>query len=184
MLIFAHLGLTLALGRLFRHANPVMALLALGSMLPDIIDKPLGYITFGSAANGRIYAHTSLFLLMLMALAVYNSKMVWLAGGVLAHLCLDQMWSSPIVLLWPLLGAFPIHDPLSLGGYIWLLLTGLKSPSILIPEILGLAYLTYFAITSGLFLKALQDIDSDKNTSSGKTKNLFSKIWAICIKSR
>ena len=69
MLLFAHLGLTLARARLIRGAD--LAFVLLGSMLPDIIDKPLGTILFGTPAMGRIFAHTLLFLLLLAAVAIY-----------------------------------------------------------------------------------------------------------------
>jgi inner membrane protein len=160
MLLFAHLGLTLAAAGRFRRMNPSMTLVALGSMLPDIIDKPLGCFIFGSASNGRIYAHTLLFLMVLMVLAFFNPKVTWLAGGVLAHLFLDQMWSSPVILLWPLLGSFPLHDPLSLSGYLELLLIGLKNPGVYIPEILGLAYLLYL-------------VYSDKQEILSRSRTLF-----------
>ena len=34
-----------------------LAFLALGSMLPDIIDKPLGILVFGTAEQGRTFGH-------------------------------------------------------------------------------------------------------------------------------
>jgi membrane-bound metal-dependent hydrolase YbcI (DUF457 family) len=125
MLLFAHLGLTLAGARLMRGAD--LAFVLLGSMLPDIIDKPLGEVLFGTPAMGRTITHTLLFLLLLGIAAYYLSdlRLAWVAGGVLAHLLLDFMWNSPSTLLWPLLGSFPQAADL--------------------PEVLGLAYLLYFA---------------------------------------
>jgi len=121
--------------------------LALGSILPDLIDKPLGLMIFGTMNHGRIFAHTLLFLVLLALLAVCF-KDIWLASlsaGVLTHLALDAMWSSPTILLWPLLGPFPPADPLSTLGYLQMLLQGLRDPGILLPECMGLAYLLYFA---------------------------------------
>ena len=69
MLLFAHLGLTLATARFFSRMS--LAALALGSMLPDIIDKPLGLVVFGSPNMGRTFAHTLLFLMLLFFLCVY-----------------------------------------------------------------------------------------------------------------
>ncbi|MGD0954847.1 MAG: hypothetical protein ABR985_21095 [Methanotrichaceae archaeon] len=66
--MFAHLGLTLAAGRLASRAD--LACLALGSILPDIIDKPLGLIVFGTPSMGRTVAHTFLFLLIITLLAI------------------------------------------------------------------------------------------------------------------
>ena len=71
MLVFAHLGLTLAAANLSRRFDfrPDLAFVGIGSLLPDMIDKPLGYMIYGSMATGRIYAHTLLFLLILATIA-------------------------------------------------------------------------------------------------------------------
>lgn len=119
----------------------------MGSILPDIIDKPLGLIVFGTPAMGRIVAHTFLFLLVLTALAITlrDVSIASISGGVLAHLVLDFMWKSPITLLWPFLGNFPPAMGLDTISYMQQLLFELGNPSLLVPEILGLSYLIYFA---------------------------------------
>ncbi len=144
MLLFAHLGLTLATARLFGRAD--LAFLALGSMLPDIIDKPLGLIAFGSPSMGRTFAHTLLFLLFLAALSFYfqDIRLFSLSGGVLAHLSLDSMWNSPVTLLWPVLGNFPEAAHLDTLSYLEMLFSGLRNLDILVPELLGLSYLVFF----------------------------------------
>ena len=95
MLLFAHLGLTLLSGRFMRWAD--MAFLALGSMLPDIIDKPLGLLAFGTPAAGRTICHTLLFLLVLGALAVYlkDFRVASVFAGVLAHFTWTPCGSRP-----------------------------------------------------------------------------------------
>jgi len=145
MLLFAHLGLALATARFISKAH--LAFLALGSMLPDIIDKPLGLIAFGSPNMGRTFAHTLLFLLLLAALSFYTRdvRLNSLSWGVLIHLALDSMWNSPVILLWPLLGTFPEAVRLDTLSYLEMLFSGLRDPGILIPELLGLSYLIYFA---------------------------------------
>jgi membrane-bound metal-dependent hydrolase YbcI (DUF457 family) len=148
MLLFAHLGLTLAAGRFMRWVD--LAFLALGSMLPDIIDKPLGLLAFGTPAAGRTIGHTLLFLLVLAALAVY-SKDIRLASvslGVLAHLTLDFMWQSPVILFWPLLGDFPIVREMGVFDYMQTLIYGLRNPMVGVPEVLGLSYLIFLAFES------------------------------------
>lgn len=147
MLLFAHVGLTLAFSRLLHHVN--LAALALGSMLPDIIDKPLGLIVFGSPSMGRTFAHTLLFLMLLSALCLLSRdiRLISLTWGVLIHLSLDFMWDSPQILLWPLLGPFPDAPLLDTMSYLEMLLSGLKNPGILIPEIAGLAYLIFLGYT-------------------------------------
>jgi len=59
MLFFAHVSLTIACSRFFGQVS--LLALSLGSMLLDVIDKPLGLIVFGSLHMGRTLAHTLLF---------------------------------------------------------------------------------------------------------------------------
>jgi membrane-bound metal-dependent hydrolase YbcI (DUF457 family) len=143
MLLFAHVGLAIASARFLSRVS--LAFLALGSMLPDIIDKPLGLIIFGSPNMGRTFAHTLLFLMLLSALGLYSRdiRLFSLTWGVLIHLSLDFMWNSPQILLWPLLGPFPTAPLLDTMSYLEMLFSGLKNPGILIPEIAGLAYLIF-----------------------------------------
>ncbi len=127
-----------------------LAFLALGSMLPDIIDKPLGLLAFGTAEQGRTFGHTLLFLMVLAALAVYLKNLILtsVSIGILAHLVLDSMWTSPAILFWPLLGNFPPARDLGILDYFQTLLYGLRNPMIWIPEALGLLYLIFFAFNS------------------------------------
>jgi LexA-binding, inner membrane-associated putative hydrolase len=148
MLLFAHVGLALAAGRMFRRTN--LAFLALGSMLPDIIDKPLGQLVYGTPAMGRTFSHTLLFLLLISALALYlrDGRLASLSGGVLSHLILDSMWASPVILLWPLFGPFPQAAHMEAWPYLEMLLGRLSDPFILIPECLGLAEIIYLLLES------------------------------------
>jgi inner membrane protein len=122
MLLFAHTGITLGAATMIaavanhREKKSWLAslskymdirFLVIGSMLPDIIDKPIGHLFF---SNGRIFSHTLLFLVLvtIIGVAVYQrTKNLWglsLAVGVLAHLLLDSMWFAPHTLFWPLMG--------------------------------------------------------------------------------
>jgi membrane-bound metal-dependent hydrolase YbcI (DUF457 family) len=117
MLLFGHIGVTLGIffglaffiPQLRTIINPTY--LIIGSLLPDLIDKPLGVIIFSSTiANGRTIAHTFLFsfTLLLTGLYLYDNrgdiKVLTLATGSIFHLIEDQMWVSPRTLFWPLLG--------------------------------------------------------------------------------
>jgi len=148
MLLFAHIGLALLIAHPFKRIN--LLFLALGSILPDIVDKPLGLIIYGTPMMGRIFAHTLLFLLLLFALAFLwrDWRVGSLAFGVLIHLLLDGIWGTPQVLFWPLLGPFPPVEHLDPLGYVEMLLQGLKNPQILLPECLGLAWILYLAATA------------------------------------
>ncbi len=114
MLFFGHIGITVGIVFLILLALKLKVdyrIVIIGSMLPDIIDKPLGIYVFTNAIDsGRIFCHTLLFVtvLALIALYLYKAKgqtwMACLAFGSAMHLVLDQMWEAPIVLYWPLYG--------------------------------------------------------------------------------
>lgn len=93
-------------------------LVLLGSMLPDIIDKPLGIYLFPDTfGSGRIFAHTLLFLLALGAIGTWRYRryaavgVLTLALGTFMHLVLDGIWRSPETLFWPAYGMdFPEYE--------------------------------------------------------------------------
>lgn len=127
-------------------------LLFIGALLPDIIDKPLGHLFFREAlSNGRIFAHTLLFLIIITLAGLYlyrRRAKLWLlvlAFGTLIHLILDQMWQTPQTLLWPLFGfSFPKEDITGwLSDTLHALLT---EPSVYIPELLGAIIIIWFAV--------------------------------------
>jgi membrane-bound metal-dependent hydrolase YbcI (DUF457 family) len=140
-------------------------------MLPDIIDKPLGQLAYGTPAMGRIYAHTLLFLLFISALALYlrDARLASLSGGVLTHLVLDFMWASPVILLWPLLGPFP-QASVDAWSYLERVLQGLRDPFILVPECLGLTEIIYllFEGRSRLLEKSRAPLPSGHLSMAGK----------------
>jgi len=87
-------------------------LLILGSILPDIIDKPLGSLLFVNFFDnsGRIIAHSLLFLIIIAVIGflLYRRwRQRWLlilSFGTAVHLLLDEIWKDPHTVLWPLLG--------------------------------------------------------------------------------
>ncbi|MEI2760960.1 metal-dependent hydrolase [Methanothrix soehngenii] len=115
MLLFAHVGLALATARLYSRLD--LLFLALGSILPDIIDKPLGLLVFGTPNMGRTFAHTLLFLLILgaISLRLRDIRLASLTWGVFIHLILDSMWGSSSH---PPLASAGRISPSSIPGYI------------------------------------------------------------------
>jgi len=118
-------------------------LLLVGSLLPDIIDKPVGQLFFRETFNnGRIFCHTLLFLILITVagLLLYRSRgRTWLLAvsfGTFTHLIFDQMWFNYKTLLWPLYGfAFPKVELTGWVQSIWrALLTNLET---YVPEIVG-----------------------------------------------
>ncbi len=111
----AHIGVALLLGKLLKRRLKLknMKLVALGSMLPDLIDKPLTIIGIGS---GRFIAHSLLFTIFISVLSRE------LGFGCVVHLILDRIWEEPKVLLLPFFGIPPtVHH--TIYDFIRILLT-------------------------------------------------------------
>jgi len=114
----------------------------LGSLLPDILDKPSWLLASSDIfPSGRDYGHTFLFnlLLFICGLILIKYKKSWLliiSLSSIIHLILDQMWDNPVALWWPLLGPFHRTEP---TGWLPNIIHGLPSdPGTYIPEIIGL----------------------------------------------
>ena len=128
-------------------------LLLVGALLPDIIDKPIGlYILREAFSNGRIFAHTLFFLILITVAGwfVYrlrrNTWFFVLSFGTFMHLALDQMWEMPQILLWPLFGLdFPRVDLTYLLPTVFQAL--FSDPKVYIPELIGAAVIVWFIWT-------------------------------------
>ena len=120
-----------------------------GSLLPDIIDKPVWFLAASDTSlSGRDYAHTLLFNLALfiggLVLIRYRKSwllIIWLSSFM--HLIFDQLWNSPVVLLWPLLG--PLPKKATVGWLSNIFQTLFVYPDVYIPEIIGLIIVLLFA---------------------------------------
>jgi len=124
--------------------------LLVGSLLPDIIDKPVGHVFYRDAfSTGRIFCHTLLFTVAIGVAGVYVYRryhsrwLVGLAAGSFVHLVLDRMWENPQTLLWPLYGvAFRRED---LTGWTSAMVRVLfTKPEVYISELVGLAVVVWF----------------------------------------
>ena len=75
-----------------------------GSVVPDLIDKPLGYILLPQVLDsGRTFLHTLLIAAIFAAVGVmlwnrnrYAPALVAFAAGVLLHQLPDAMWQEPV----------------------------------------------------------------------------------------
>jgi len=121
MFIFFHLltGLLLGFltGDLLRDRRWVLPC-AIGSILPDLIDKPLGQIIFATSIGyGRIYCHTLLFFFVMLITGILvwhylkSPVIIALSLGIFSHGILDLMWQNLKTWLWPFMG--PFHGRLS-----------------------------------------------------------------------
>jgi hypothetical protein len=124
-----------------------LRVLLIGSLLPDIIDKPAGQLFFRTTfGNGRIMAHTLLFLLLLdlTGLLLYRRRgrtwLLALAFGTATHLVFDQMWRQPRTLWWPAYGlTFPRAD--LTNWFPGMLHALVANPALLASEVTGAAVL-------------------------------------------
>ena len=143
-------------------------LLLIGSLLPDIIDKPVGQFFFRETfSSGRIFSHTLIFFTLLALVGFYlyqRYRKVWLlvlSFGTFTHLILDQMWCTPRTLFWPFLGfGFERTDITD-----WLpniAQSLLINPEVYIPELVGAAIFLWFGLTLVLRREVLAFLKSGR----------------------
>jgi membrane-bound metal-dependent hydrolase YbcI (DUF457 family) len=137
MFIFAHFFAGTVLGYVlerYTHDISVILFCITGAILPDLIDKPLGYILLPQALDsGRTYFHAFFLVVMLIAFVwlflrqqggVWSRRILSLAAGILLHQILDTMWYEPVTWFYPVLGPFqPFHYADYFGTFFWLEIT-------------------------------------------------------------
>jgi hypothetical protein len=110
LLLLAHLGCTTGAVRISQKLvlkRPLdYRLVLLMAILPDVIDRLLYVFVIPEAESGRLFAHTLLFNLVLLAILVAIRRDLWIYGVLpLGHLLLDLECPSAHQLFWPFLGA-------------------------------------------------------------------------------
>jgi membrane-bound metal-dependent hydrolase YbcI (DUF457 family) len=128
-----------------------LRLLLIGSLLPDIIDKPIGQFFFRETfSNGRIFSHTLIFLALITIVGFFlyrRRSRTWLLAlsfGTFTHLVLDQMWRDPHTLLWPAYGL--AFERIDLTNWVPNIFHALFiDPQVYVPELVGLVTLVWFA---------------------------------------
>ncbi len=136
--------------------------LLIGSVLPDLIDKPLLLLGFGT---GRYFSHNLLFVLIsfftLFLLTKKNIRMsLPFLCGVSIHLILD----IPYV---PFFYPFILYEDILIGEPILFWMEAyLTKPLIQITEIAGVIFFAYILIKNKLYhLKEIKDYLKGKNSS-------------------
>lgn len=155
-MILWHVGATVAFIRYaFRDDAMDLRFLALGAVLPDLIDTPIGILGWSSFGAVRLASHGIVFgsLVMVTVLTFTRrgparKRWMLLATGVLLHLLLDAMWNLPETLWWPFLG-FEFSGT-GLATYELYLRDLLTSPVMWAGEALGLVYLVALARRANL----------------------------------
>ena len=120
-----------------------LRLLMVASLLPDIIDKPLGMVLLANVyGTGRLFCHALIFpvVLALAGLMLWRRSgirsLLILAYGSGLHLVLDGMWRTPEVFFWPVT-RMPMQAASPEGWLEGLLRELLTNPAAYIPEIAG-----------------------------------------------
>ncbi|MCJ2519837.1 MAG: metal-dependent hydrolase [Candidatus Thermoplasmatota archaeon] len=168
MFPIGHMGLTAALGEFLTRRRVISQqldyrILLLGSMLPDVIDKPLGILL---GIEGRNVAHSLLFsvsltLFLILPLVVQNiypsriarrltNPLPILTIGLWTHLLLDRIWQQPSIILWPFLGVGFEQATFDLFE----LIVGLLDPYVLGGEVLGLGVMLLLALRYRLYKRS------------------------------
>jgi len=116
MYFFFHLFTGIVLGFLCAelfHDRRWLIPCTIGAILPDLIDKPLGYLVLSSSIGyGRIFTHTLALALLIVAAGIAYWKLrndpglAALGIGILSHQVLDLMWRQPVNWYYPFLGPF------------------------------------------------------------------------------
>jgi len=110
LLLLAHVGYTtgaVGISQKFALRRPLdHRLVVLMAILPDVIDRALYAFVIPGAEGGRLFAHTLLFNLVLLAVLVAIRRDLWIYGVLpIVHLLLDLQGMSAEELFWPFLGA-------------------------------------------------------------------------------
>ncbi|MDD4126666.1 MAG: metal-dependent hydrolase [Methanomicrobium sp.] len=116
MLFFSHLVLGIIAGIIIAfivNDNKVIIYTAAGSVFPDLIDKPLGYLLLSeSIGSGRIFFHGFwlMFFLLIAGIVIFikikNPLLLALSLGITVHQLADNMWNSPVSWFWPIFGPY------------------------------------------------------------------------------
>lgn len=155
-----HIGASTAFTRYaFRDEAMDLRFLALGAVLPDLLDLPIGIMWWNTWHAPRLFSHGLVFGSVLMVAVLITTKrgttrkrLMLVAVGVLLHLALDSMWQQPETLWWPFLGTeFSSTGFDTYGQYLADLV---RSPTLYVGELVGLTYLAFLWRRSELGISA------------------------------
>jgi hypothetical protein len=169
MMPLGHIGIPLLFPILNRNLDMDIRFLIVGAMLSDIIDKPLGHLLLAEN-NGRIFAHTLLFLAVLTIAGMAFRPLHSLSVGVGMHLLVDGIFMEPRTALWPLLGPFESYD---FEVYAWI--EAFTEPYVILEEITGLVLVVIFVVGYRLYRLDMIKILIRKGKLSSLQNHLYKK---------
>ncbi len=155
-MILWHAGLTMLIVWFVMRGNTRVdyRVVAIASLLPDLIDKPIGRLIFRERfESGRIFAHTLLINVLVFCILFFmrgriKRQLVLVPISSLLHLAEDGVWSDPKIFWWPLFGTEFPRDPVS-GGLLSFLYPGNIS-SVAWKEAVGLVAIGWLLASHGM----------------------------------
>lgn len=158
-MILWHVGLTWLIVWFVMRGSPRVdyRIVAVASLLPDLIDKPIGRLLLRDRyESGRIYAHTLLLNLAVFCVLFFmrgraKRTFVLVPISSLLHLAEDGVWSNPRVFWWPLFGSSFPQEPVS--GGVLSFLNPLNNPGAIWQEAVGLALIVWLLASHGLLTR-------------------------------
>ncbi len=129
---------------------------ALASVLPDLVDKPLAVFIFPNSGAALLFSHT--LLLHALAWAVLLARRAWgwlpYALAFSGHLVADRMWGFTQTLLWPFRG-LRFHQWRHVGSpgdFLEAYADVVREePKLVLFELAGLAALCWFLVRNRLW---------------------------------
>ena len=133
MFIFAHVFAGALLGLVLWHLTNdrrAIPVCIVASVIPDLIDKSLGLLFPAVLGGGRTVFHSLalvflvLFVTLLFVRSSHRLLGIGVAGAILLHQVLDEMWHEPANWFYPLLGPFQgSMIPDYIRNYFWFEIT-------------------------------------------------------------
>jgi hypothetical protein len=151
----------------------------IGAVLPDLIDKPVGYILlWGYLEYGRILFHTFLAFALVLAAGIILRRyrgtpvLIALAAGILSHHIFDSMWNETANWFFPFLGAPVLTQDIPADYILLLLRDDFLNPS---------EWLMGGLLLAGLILWQRRDRVIAAAREQGKTLGKFLEIGGIIL---
>lgn len=185
MLFMGHLVIGLIIGFIlyeFFHDWTIIVFVAIGSVLPDVVDKPLGYIIFGSTLdNGKIFFHGLIIVLLFFITGLIVWKLfkshsfIFIAVGIFLHQLVDMMWRQPVNWYYPLLGPYQVNA--ETDYFLNALNAELTSVTewIFVVALLAIAYLLYRN------KKQQKDVVNFDPLIQEKTRRFYGSLLAVAL---
>jgi hypothetical protein len=154
--ILWHAGITMLIVWFVMRGNTRIdyRVVAFASLIPDLIDKPIGRLLFRDEfENGRIFGHTLLlnvafFCVLFFMRGRRKRQFTLIPLSSLLHLAEDGMWGEPKTFWWPLFGTSFPRDPQA-GGFLSMF-DPTRNPGVFAQEVIGALAIAFLLSSHGL----------------------------------